>query len=256
MKEKDMTFWEHLDVLRGSLIRIALITVTCGLVAFFFKEKMFDVILAPKDTGFVTYRLLNEACNLLGLSFVDDFSVRLINTGLAEQFIIHMKVSICVGFLLASPYTLYQVFRFVSPALYANERKYSVKIMGWGYVMFACGVLLSYFVIFPLTFRFLGTYQISADVDNMIAIQSYMDTFMMMNVVMGIVFELPVLCWLLARLRLLNPDSMRRFRKHVVVGILVVSAIITPTSDVFTLSLVAFPIWLLYEVSILIVKRS
>lgn len=254
MKEADMTFWEHLDVLRSSLIRIALVTVICGLVAFFFKKEMFDVILAPKNADFITYRLLNEICKLLGLPLVDDFSVRLINTGLAEQFIIHMKASVCVGFLFASPYVLYRIFRFVSPALYAHERRYSGRIIGWGYVMFAIGVLLSYFVIFPLTFRFLGTYQVSTDVDNMIAIQSYMETFMMMNVVIGIVFELPVLCWLLGRLGVLNPEIMRRFRKHAVVAILVASAIITPTSDVFTLSLVAFPIWLLYEISIWIIR--
>lgn len=122
--------------------------------------------------------------------------------------------------------------------------------------MFILGVLLSYFLIFPLTFRFLGTYQVSNDVANMITLQSYMGTLLMMCILMGIVFELPVLCWLLGKLGILSAGFMRRFRKHSVIAILIISAIITPTSDIFTLSLVALPIWMLYEVSILIVGKS
>lgn len=120
--------------------------------------------------------------------------------------------------------------------------------------MFIIGVLLGYFLIFPLTLRFLGTYQVSSEVENMISIQSYIGTFMMMNLLMGIVFELPVLCWLLGRLGLLDSTIMRRFRKHAIVAILIIAAIITPTSDIFTLMLVALPIWLLYEISIYVVK--
>lgn len=120
--------------------------------------------------------------------------------------------------------------------------------------MFIIGVLLGYFLIFPLTLRFLGTYQVSSEVENMISIQSYIGTFMMMNLLMGIVFELPVLCWLLGRLGLLDSAIMRRFRKHAIVAILIIAAIITPTSDIFTLMLVALPIWLLYEISIYVVK--
>lgn len=120
--------------------------------------------------------------------------------------------------------------------------------------MFIIGVLLGYFLIFPLTLRFLGTYQVSSEVENMISIQSYIGTFMMVNLLMGIVFELPVLCWLLGRLGLLDSTIMRRFRKHAIVAILIISAIITPTSDIFTLMLVALPIWLLYEISIYVVK--
>ena len=128
--------------------------------------------------------------------------------------------------------------------------------MGGGYAMFILGVLLSYFLIFPLSFRFLGTYQVCSDVANMITLQSYMGTLMMMCILMGIVFELPVLCWLLGKLGILSAGFMRRFRKHSVIVILIISAIITPTSDIFTLSLVALPIWMLYEVSIIIVRKS
>lgn len=252
----EMSFWEHLDVLRASLIKIAITTVLCGIVAFLFKEKVFSVILAPKNDAFITYRLFNCIAEWTTGTEGSGFSVQLINTGLAEQFIIHMKTSVYIGFLLSSPYTLYLLLHFISPALYKNEKKYSLRVVSCGYVMFILGVLLSYFLIFPLTFRFLGTYQVSSDVTNMITLQSYMETLLMMSVLMGIVFELPVLCWLLAKLGILSAGFMRRFRKHSIIVILIISAIITPTSDIFTLTLVALPIWLLYEISILIVCKS
>ena len=185
-----------------------------------------------------------------------DFSVRLINTGLAEQFVIHMKVSLYAGLLCASPYVIYLLFRFVSPALYDNERRYAVRTVGAGYVMFLLGTALNYFLIFPLTFRFLGTYQVSAEVENTVTLQSYMDTLLMMSLTLGIVFEIPVLCWLLARFGVLTSSFMRRFRRHAVVVVLVAAAVITPTSDVFTLLLVAFPMWLLYEAGIWVVAAT
>ena len=167
-----------------------------------------------------------------------------------------MKATLCAGILCASPYILYQLFRFVSPALYVNERKYMVRVVGGGYAMFALDVAVSYFLIFPLTFRFLGTYQVSGEVENIIALQSYISTLMTMSLAMGLVFEIPILSWLFAKLGLLSDGFMRTYRKHAIVVILVVAAIITPTSDVFTLSLVALPMWLLYEISILIVNKT
>ena len=167
-----------------------------------------------------------------------------------------MKTALCAGVLCASPYILYQLFRFVSPALYANERKYVVRVVGGGYAMFVFGVLVSYFLIFPLTFRFLGTYQVSGEVANLITLDSYISTLLLMCLSMGIVFEIPILSWLFAKLGFLSADFMRRYRKHAIVIILVVAAIITPTSDVFTLSLVALPMWVLYETSIFIVNES
>ena len=160
-----------------------------------------------------------------------------------------MKTALCAGVLCASPYILYQLFRFVSPALYENERRYVTRVVGGGYVMFGLGVLTSYFLIFPLTFRFLGTYQVSGDVDNLITLDSYISTLVMTCLAMGLVFEIPMLSWLFAKLGFLSDGFMRRYRKHAVIIILVVAAIITPTSDVFTLSLVALPMWILYEVS-------
>lgn len=250
----NQSFWEHLDVLRAAIVKIVAVAVVFGIAAFCFKEELFTVVLAPKNDGFITYRLFNRIAAWAG-GETGSFAVQLINTGLAQQFIIHMKTALCAGVLCASPYILYQLFRFVSPALYVKERKYVVRVVGGGYAMFVVGVLVSYFLIFPLTFRFLGTYQVSGDVANLITLDSYISTLVLMCLSMGIVFEIPILSWLFAKLGFLSADFMRRYRKHAIVIILVVAAIITPTSDVFTLSLVALPMWLLYEVSILLVNR-
>ena len=227
---KALTFWDHLDVLRSSLIRMAVAVMVLGVAAFCLKDLLFSVVLAPRSSDFVTYQLLG----------VDAFHINLMNTGLTEQFMIHMRTAIYAGLLLASPYILYELFRFVSPALYQNERRYAVWIVGAAYVMFLMGTLVNYFIVFPLTVRFLGTYQVSPDVANMLTLQSYIDT--------------PVVCGLMGRMGLINSQMMAQFRRHAVVAILVVSAIITPTTDVFTLFVVALPIYLLYELSIQIVK--
>lgn len=240
------TFWDHLDVLRSCLFKIVLVTVGLSVVAFCFKEPMFRIVLWPCHPDFITFRLLG----------IHPDKVDLMNVGLTEQFMIHMKTSFYVGFLLASPYILYQIFAFVSPGLYENERKYAVKLVGGVYVMFMVGTALNYLAIFPMTVNFLGNYKVSEDVANMLTLQSYMDTLLMMNLVMGIVFELPMICWLLGKLGLINASWMRTYRRHAIVIILIASAIITPTGDAFTLSIVFLPIWLLYEVSILVVART
>ena len=239
-----MTFWDHLDVLRASLIRMGVAVVVCAVAAFIMKDQLFSVVLAPRSSDFVSYRLLG----------VEPFSLHLMNTGLTEQFMIHMRTALYAGLLVASPYILYELFRFVSPGLYDNERRYAVWIVGAAYVMFLVGTLVNYFVVFPLTVRFLGTYQVSPDVANMLTLQSYVDTLLGMSLVMGVVFELPVVCALMGRMGLLSGDLMSRYRRHAVVAILIVAAIITPTTDVFTLFVVALPIYLLYELSIQIVR--
>ena len=209
-ESEKQSFWDHLDILRASLVKIAAVTAVFAVVAFFFKEALFSVILAPKDADFITYRWLYFFSGWVTDEQAQDFYVKLINTGLAQQFMIHMKVAMCTGVLCASPYILYQLFRFVSPALYANERKYVVRVVGYGYIMFMVGVLISYFLIFPLTFRFLGTYQVSDQVENMISLQSYISTLLMMSLAMGIVFEIPILSWLFAKLGFISADFMRR----------------------------------------------
>lgn len=238
------TFWDHLDVLRASLIRMAIAVVIFGIVAFCMKEALFSIVLAPCSSDFITYRLLGA----------EAFHIHLMNTGLTEQFMIHMRTAIYAGLLVASPYILYELFRFVSPGLYQDERHYAVWIVGAAYLMFIIGTLINYFVVFPLTVRFLGTYQVSPDVANMLTLQSYIDTLLGMSLVMGVVFELPVVCALMGRMGLLTDHFMAEYRRHAVVAILVVAAIITPTTDVFTLFIVALPIYLLYEVSIQIVR--
>lgn len=242
----ELTFWEHLDVLRGSLIRIVLVSVITALVAFFFKDELFSIVLAPRNSNFFIYKLLGG----------EPFDIKLVNIGLTEQFMIHMKTAFCFGILVASPYILYLLYKFVSPALYQNERRYALRIVGGGYVMFIVGVLVNYCVIFPLTVRFLGNYQVSESVGNMLSLQSYMDTLMTMTFVFGVVFEIPVISWLLAMFGLLKAQWMRQYRKNAFVVILIIAAVITPTSDAFTMSIVALPIWLLYEVSIIIVSHT
>lgn len=239
-----LTFWEHLDILRGILIRMLVAAIVAGVAAFLLKDWLFDVVLAPSSSDFITYRLLG----------VEPFRIELVNTGLTEQFMIHMKVSLVAGILIASPYILYLLFRFISPALYDNERRYSVRLTVAAYLMFLFGVAVNYFVIFPLTVRFLGTYQVSDDIHNLLTISSYVDTLAMMSLLFGIVFEIPVVSWLLARFGLLKSVWMSRYRRHAIVAIVIVAAVITPTSDVFTLFMVSLPIWLLYEASVLIVR--
>lgn len=244
MKTDSLTFWDHLDVLRSSLIRMGVAVVVFAVAAFCLKDELFSVVLAPRNSNFVTYKLLG----------VDPFSIHLMNTGLTEQFMIHMRTAIYAGLLVASPYILYELFRFVSPGLYQNERHYVVWIVGAAYMMFLMGTLVNYFVVFPLTVRFLGTYQVSPDVANMLTLQSYIDTLIGMSLVMGVVFELPVVCGLLGNMGLINNRMMSEYRRHAIVAILIVAAIITPTTDMFTLFVVALPIYLLYELSIQIVR--
>lgn len=245
-QEQSLTFWDHLDELRAVLIRIFVMTALAAMAVFYLKDELFAIVLAPRSSDFITYRLMG----------IEPFSISLMNIGLTEQFMIHMRTAFYAGILVVSPYILYQLFRFVSPALYENERRYATTLVTSGYVMFMLGTALNYFLIFPLTVKFLGTYQVSDDVANMLTLQSYVDTLIMMNLVMGIVFELPVVSWLLAKMGLINAGLMSRWRRHAIVAILIVSAIITPTTDAFTLFVVALPIWLLYELSIGIVTLT
>lgn len=227
-----MTFWDHLDELRGVIVRCLAVTLVLMGVAFIFKEEVFAVVLYPKG---------------------DD--LHLINTAVTGQFVTHMMVSFYVGLIGAMPYILYQLFHFVSPALYRQERRLALGLVLSGYVMFTLGVLFTYFVIFPFTLHFLGNYQVSGDVQNLISLGSYIDTLLMLCLTLGVVFELPVVSWLLGRFGLLHADLMRRHRRDALLAIVVVGAIITPTSDAFTLMLVSVPVYLLYEISILVVRR-
>ena len=241
-----MTFWDHLDELRGVIVRMLLVIMLVAIVAFVMKDELFTVVLAPRTSDFITYRLMG----------VEPFEIHLMNTGLTEQFMVHLKTAVYAGVLVASPYIIYLLFGFVAPALYDKERHFATLLCVSGYLMFMLGTALNYLLIFPLTLKFLGTYQVSEDVANMLTLQSYMDTLLMMNLVMGIVFELPVVSWLLGRMGVINARMMQAMRRHAVVAILILAAIITPTTDAFTLFVVALPIWLLYELSIVIVRMT
>lgn len=224
---------------------MAIAAIAMGLVAFAMKETLFDIVLAPSKADFFLYRIIGA----------EPFDIKLINTGLAEQFTIHMKVALTVGLLVASPYILYLLFHFVSPALYENEKRYSVRITLGAYLMFIVGVALNYFLVFPLTLRFLGTYSVSADIENMLTLSSYVDSLLMMSLWFGIIFELPVVCWMLGKFGLLKAEWMTRYRRHAIVAILIIAAIITPTGDIFTLMVVSLPIYILYEASVILVRH-
>lgn len=266
MNEKQLTFWEHLDELRTVIFKVLVVIMSTSVVAFCFKDALFDIVLAPDNSAFPTYKWFNEigtwACRLVGCDadFISEggtqFHVRLINTELAQQFIIHMKVAFSAGILVASPYVLYQVFRFISPALYANERKYMRLVVGCSYALFLLGSVFGYFIIFPFAFRFLGTYQVSGIVENTITLESYVSALTALVVSMGVVFEMPAISWLLAKLHILRAEYMTRYRRHVIVVIFIIAAVITPTTDAFTLTIVAVPMWMLYELSVWIVAKT
>ena len=228
-----MTFWEHLEELRGSILRSLAVAMVFALLAFGFKDELFFVVLAPKDP-----------------------TVQLINTELTSQFMIHMMISFYAGLIVAAPYIIYELYKFISPALYQQEKRYAVRIVTSGYVMFMAGVVFSYFVVFPFTFRFLGNYQVSEEVTNMISLSSYIDTFVILSLMLGVVFELPVVSWFLGKLGLLNRELMHNYRRHAIVFILIVAAFITPTSDAFTLIVVSLPIYILYELSAYVVPKK
>ena len=228
-----MTFWDHLDELRGVIIRCLIVTLVLMIVAFVFKDEVFAILLRPKGNR-----------------------LQLINTAVTGQFVTHMMVSFYVGLVGTMPYILYQLFHFVAPGLYEQERRLALRVMMSGYVMFAAGVVFSYFIVFPFTLRFLGNYQVSGEVNNLISLESYIDTLTMLSLMLGVVFELPVISWLLGRFGLLTAQQMRNGRRPALLTIVIIAAIITPTSDAFTLMLVAVPVYLLYEVSILVTRKG
>ena len=228
-----MTFWEHLDELRRRIWYVLVAAVAAAVVCFCFKQQLFSVVMWPKPTD-----------------------MHLVNVEITQQFLTHMRVALWGGLLIVSPYLLYQLFAFVAPGLYAVERRMALRAVGGGYLLFLAGVVLCYFVIFPFTVRFLGGYQVSAEVTNTITLSSYISLLGTLCLLMGVIFELPLLCWLLAKMGVLKAAFMKRYRRHAVVVIVILGAIITPTGDPFTLALVSIPIYLLWELSILIVKRT
>ena len=249
-----MTTGGHLEVLRRMLFRIIGVTGVIAVMVFCFKETTWEVLLAPSEWDFCTYRWLEGLMQAVGIDFhFNEFHVEMIATDLSSQFMTHISTAVYLGVLGASPFILYELFRFISPALYENERKYSVQVAGIIYLLFILGVLMSYFVLFPISFRFLGTYSVSAKVVSNITLDSYISTFVSLTLVMGVVFQLPVMAFFLGRLGMVTSALLAAYRKHAFILIMLVAAVITPP-DLMTLILVTIPLYLLYEVSIRVVK--
>ncbi|MBR1631211.1 MAG: twin-arginine translocase subunit TatC [Paludibacteraceae bacterium] len=255
MTGEPLTFGGHLDVLRRMLMRIAAVTVALAAVVFCFKDATFGLLLAPTQWDFITYRMLERLMNRLGFDFgFEPYHVNLIATELSSQFMAHLTASLMLGALLASPYIVVELFAFVAPALYDRERKVALRVMAAVCALFALGVLMSYFVLVPIAFRFLGTYQVAPQIESNITLDSYIRTFTTLTLLMGLVFQLPVAVGLLARRGIVRSDMMRRYRRHAILLIMLLAAVITPP-DVMTLLLVALPLALLYELSIRIARH-
>jgi len=250
-----LTFGGHLEVLRRIIFRILGVAGLTAAIVFCFKDTTWRLLLAPSEWDFVTYRWMERLCGVEGFS-LGEFHVDLIATDLSSQFMTHLTTSIYIGLLVASPYILYELFRFVSPALYDNERRYSVRAIFAVYFLFMVGVLVSYFLLFPISFRFLGTYSVAERIHSTITLDSYVSTFTTLTLLMGVVFQLPVVAYVLGRLGIVNAPMLARYRKHAFLVIMTVAAIITPGQDILTLSLVTLPLYLLYELSIRVVKRA
>lgn len=248
-----LTFGGHLEVFRQMLFRILGVAGVVAVVVFCFKDITWGILMAPSEWNFCTYRWLETAMQAIGIDFhFNEFHVEMIATDLSSQFMTHITTAVYLGVLGASPYILFELFRFISPALYENERKYSVQVAGIIYVLFLLGVLMSYFVLFPISFRFLGTYSVSAKVVSNITLDSYISTFVSLTLVMGFVFQLPVIAFFLGKLGFVSSELLSKYRKHSFLVIMLVAAVITPP-DLMTLILVTIPLYLLYEVSIRVV---
>lgn len=255
---ENMTFWEHLEVLRNVIFRCLAVWLVCSVIAFCFKEILFDVVFAPSKSDFVLFNslcYLAEKTNWTSLC-IGDFSVEFINTELASQFTTHLKVSVIMGVLVAFPYLIIQLYGFIAPALYQQEKKYSIMLIFCGTILFALGVFLNYYIIFPFAFHFLSTYQVQEIVVNQISLDSYISTLLVLSLLLGILFEIPILAYFLAKLGLIDKPMLVKYRKHAIVVLCILAAIITPTADIFTLLLVTVPLYLLYELSIIIVSNS
>lgn len=257
----EMSFWEHLGALRDVLLRISAVVLGVAIAAFCLMPWIFDhVILAPCDDGFVLYRALSglhgDGAWIPDLSADKPFEVEIINIELASQFFIHMSASVWLAFVVSFPFVLYQLWGFVSPALYPNEKRHARGAFLFGNLMFYLGMAVGYLVVFPLALRFLADYRLSERIANTVSLTSYMDTFFMLVLMMGLVFELPLLAWLLGKMGLLKREFFGRYRKYAAVGILVLSGVITPTSDLFTLFVVFIPIYALWEASALLVPKG
>ena len=254
---KEMSFWGHLEELRKRLTRSVIVWVALSTLAFTQRDIIFDkIILAPKDGSFITYRWLCQLGDWLNMDSLcmKSLSIQLINYNLSGQFMTHMTISMVVGLILAVPYLFYQIWQFIKPALYEKEKMYASKSVFYMSGLFMIGITFAYFFMVPWTLNFLGTYQVSAAVANQIALESYISTVVSVVFSVGLVFELPVVVFVLAKIGILKPSFLKKNRKYAFIIVLIMAAIITPP-DVFSQLMVTLPLWILYEVSILVASR-
>lgn len=250
-----LSFGGHLEVLRQMMLRILAVSGVLAIIVFCFKDLTWQFLLAPSEWDFCTYRWIEHLLHSLGMTDFrfEEYHVELIATDLSSQFMSHITTAFSLGLLGASPYILLELFRFVSPALYDNERRYSVRIAVVIYVLFVLGVLMTYYVLFPISFRFLGTYSVSDRIHSTITLDSYVSTFTSLTLMMGLVFQLPVIAFFLAKMEVINSALLAEYRKHAFLIIMLVAAVITPP-DVMTLVLVTIPLYILFELSIHVVR--
>lgn len=254
----EMTFLQHLEELRWHIIRSVLAIVVFGILAFIFKTIVFDtIILGPSQPGFWTNRILCELGQRIGSAnlCINQNPLVLQNTQVSGMFMAHIKISIIAGLVLAFPYVFFEFWRFIQPALYQNERSHASGAIFYISFLFLLGVVFGYFLITPLSINFLYNYQISAVVKNIPTLSSYVSLITSIVLASGIMFELPVLVFFLARIGLVTADFLKRYRKHSLIVILLVAGIITPP-DVFSQIMVSLPLLLLYEISIVLARRE
>lgn len=251
----EMSFLDHLEELRWHLIRSTMAIVIIGVVAFLMKDFIFDtIIFGPKKMSFPTYRLFCDIATRIGLESAfcaDELPFTIQNRTMAGQFSAHIWTSIWAGFIVGFPYVLYELWKFISPGMYENERKYSRGFILVASLLFFMGVLFGYYVVAPLSINFLGTYQVSKEVLNEIDISSFISTVRASVIACGIMFELPIIIFFLTKVGLVTPEVLRKYRKIALVVVLTLSAVITPP-DVASQIIVAVPVLLLYQVSIYI----
>lgn len=256
--EAEMSFFEHIEVLRWHLVRSAIAVGVFLILAFSFYDFIFDdIIMGPKSPDFWTYRMMckiGEWLNVEGFC-VTEVPGTIINTQMAGQFLMQINSSLLIAVMLGFPYLLYEIWLFIKPALTEVERKSASGFVFYATLLFIIGVCFGYFVVTPLSMNFLANYSISDSISNTITIQSYLSFVATLSLGCGIVFELPILVYILSKIGLLTPHFMRSTRRYAVVVILLIAAIITPTPDIMTMMTVSFPMFLLYELSILISAR-
>lgn len=242
-------------MLRRMLFRILFVVGILSIVVFCCKSTIWSALLAPSEYDFTTYQVIERLMNNIGLNFkFEEFHIDLIATDLSSQFMTHITTSVYLALLGGSPYILYELFRFISPALYESEKKHSFLVVAMIYLLFMLGVLMSYYVIFPISYRFLGTYSVAEKVHSTITLDSYIETFSSLTFVMGLVFQLPLIMFVLAKMGFISYNMLAKYRKHALLIIMLVAAIITPP-DLMTLILVTIPLYLLYEISVRVTKH-